>query len=127
MHQDTVLKKYGPPMCIGKLAGKKLSNNSTANKQVEIIPWEQRQKNVPELLKLTPSNTQSKLSGGTAHVLPEERKNASFNVKEMVDYLNGGPEFTKKRKFIESVLSKDPEDQHRVLQFFKTSISRTPR
>jgi flavocytochrome c len=117
MHQDTVLRKYGPPMCIGKLAGQKLSNNSTANTKVETISMEQRRKNVPELLKLTPSNTQSKLSGGTAHILPEERKNASFDVKEMVDYLNGGPEFTKKRKFIESVLSKDPEDQHRVYNY----------
>jgi len=120
MHQDSVLRKFGPPMVIGKLAGKKLSNNKTNNAsaaKVEKISWEQRMKNVPALIKLTPSDTQSKTSGGTAHVLPNERKNASFDVQELVHYLNGGPEFTKKRKFIESVLSKDPEDQHRIYNF----------
>jgi len=118
MHQETVLKKYGPPMVIGKLAAKKLSSNKTSNEnKVEKISWEQRTKNVPALIKLTPSDTQSKTSGGTAHVLPNERKNASFDVQELVHYLNGGPEMTKKRKFIESVISKDPEDQHRIYNF----------
>jgi flavocytochrome c len=33
IHQDVVLKKYGPSMCIGKLAEKKLRNNSTNSKK----------------------------------------------------------------------------------------------
>ena len=99
MHQESVLKKYGPPMVIGKL-----KQNKTGNK-------------VPELLKLTPSNTPSKLSGGTSHILPAERAQASFDVEEMYDYLNGGKEGTKRRKFIETTISKDPEDTHRLYNF----------
>merc|ERR1712032_1156234 len=34
---------------------------------------EAKKKNVPALLKLTPSSTPSRTSGGTAHILPEER------------------------------------------------------
>ena len=34
MHQESVLRKFGPPMVIGKLAGKMLSNNKT-NKSSE--------------------------------------------------------------------------------------------
>ena len=116
MHQDSVLKKFGPPMNIGRLAAKKLSNNKTSN-TTDKISWEQRQKNVPALIKLTSSNVASRTSGGTADILPKERKNASFDVQEMVHYLNGGEALTKKRKFIESVLSKDPEDMHRIYNF----------
>ena len=65
--------------------------------------------NVPELLKLTPSNTQSRVSGGTAHILPQERAKSKFNLQELIDYLNGGKDLTKRRKFFESVVSKDPE------------------
>jgi flavocytochrome c len=78
---------------------------------------ELRKKNVPELLKLTPSSTPSRTSGGTSHVLPEERKLATFPVQEMIHFLNGGEEMTKKRKFIESVITKDPEDLHRQYNF----------
>jgi acyl-CoA oxidase len=76
--------------------------------------------NVPELLKLTPSNTQSRLSGGTSHILPNERKKASFDIEELKHFLNGGRDNTKKRKFIESTISKDPEDQHRLYNFSRT-------
>jgi len=65
--------------------------------------------NVPELLKLTPSNTQSRVSGGTSHILPQERAKSNFNLQELIDYLNGGKDLTKRRKFFESVVSKDPE------------------
>jgi acyl-CoA oxidase len=74
-------------------------------------------KNVPALLKFTPSPTESLTSGGTSHILPEERKKASFSVEEMIIILNGGKENTKKRKFVESVISKDPEDQHRIYNY----------
>ena len=55
-------------------------------------------KNVPALLKFTPSPTESLTSGGTSHILPEERKKASFSVEEMIIILNGGKENTKKKK-----------------------------
>ncbi len=72
------------------------------------------QKNVLPLLKLTPSNAPSRTSGGTADILPAERKKASFDVEEMIHFLNGGKENTKRRKFIESMVSKDPEEQHSI-------------
>ena len=70
-----------------------------------------------DLLKLTPSDKSSKYSGGTAHILPAERKKASFDVEELIHYLNGGKDNTKKRKFIESTISKDPEDQHQLYNY----------
>jgi flavocytochrome c len=78
---------------------------------------EDRKKNVPELLKLTPSDTQSKLSGGTSHILPNERAKSKFDVKELTDFLNGGKESTKRRKFLESVVNKDPELFHNIYNF----------
>lgn len=89
-----------------------LKNQLTNNDNSSRVSMEQRKANVPALLKLQPSNVPSRLSGGTADALPSERKNASFNVQELIHFLNGGAELTKKRKFIESVLSKNPEEQH---------------
>ena len=60
-----------------------------------------------DFIKLTPSNIESKVSGGTSDVLPNERKKASFDVQELIHYLNGGVEETKKRKFLESAMNKD--------------------
>ena len=74
----------------------------------------QTKTNVPELIKLTPSNKESRTSGGTADILPAERKKASFNVEEMIHFLNGGRENTKRRKFFESMCSKEPEEQHSI-------------
>jgi len=111
MHQESVLKKYGPGLVIGKLKKNPTSNmerNQTANK------------NLPEYLKLTPSNTPSKYSGGTSHILPEERARSSFNVEELYDFLNGGKEGTKRRHFIESTISKDPEDLHRIYNYSRS-------
>jgi hypothetical protein len=65
-----------------------------------------------EFLKLTPSEKQSVLSGGTSHMLPMERKKATFDVKELINYLNGGAEYTKKRKWLENALSKDLHEKY---------------
>eukprot|EP01083_Nonionella_stella_P291375 991488_1 len=48
------------------------------------------------------SNTPSRNSGGTAPVLPAERKKATFDVKKLINILDGGEKKTKRRKFIES-------------------------
>ncbi|EDV23302.1 uncharacterized protein TRIADDRAFT_64114 [Trichoplax adhaerens] len=40
--------------------------------------------------------------------LQTERKNATFNIKELTDTLNGGPEETRKRKQIESLVFNTP-------------------
>ena len=47
-----------------------------------------------------PSPTQSWNSGGTSNTLPEERKNATFDVKELTKLLYGGEKGVAKRKFI---------------------------
>ena len=62
-----------------------------------------------DFLKLTPGTVQDRTCGGTADILPNERKKATFNVQEMIDYLNGGVENSKRRKFIESVVPKNPD------------------
>lgn len=72
------------------------------------------QQNEGQYLKLTPSEISSKYSGGTSHLLPNERKNATFKTEDMIHLLNGGPEKTKRRKFFESMISKDTEDAHQI-------------
>jgi flavocytochrome c len=109
MHQDSVLKRYGPGLVIGNLVEKKTSNTQTSNID--------KTKNVPPLLRLTPSDTQSRTSGGTAHILPKERAKTTWDREELMHYLNGGKEMTKKRKFVESVINKDPELFHDIYNF----------
>jgi acyl-CoA oxidase len=47
-----------------------------------------------------PSNVESEFSGGTADILPAERVKATFNVEKMTNVLDGGPEKTKRRRWI---------------------------
>ena len=86
-----------------------LSLNYTSNSD--------RSKNVPPLLKLTPSSESTKYSGGTSQILPEERKNASFDINELTEFLIGGKESVKRRKFIESTVNKNPEYIHKLYNF----------
>jgi hypothetical protein len=39
-------------------------------------------------------------SGGTAEVLPNERKNATFVTETMINTVDGSPEITARRRFI---------------------------
>ena len=97
MHSAAVLKKYGPKLEVGRLVKNKTS--------------------VPELVKLTPGTIESRTCGGTAQTLPDERAKASFSPKEMIDFMNGGEANTKRRKFIESVVSRDPEGYHKKYNY----------
>lgn len=47
-----------------------------------------------------PSSSVSLHSGGTTDILPRERARASFTVETMTNILDGGPERTKRRRFI---------------------------
>jgi acyl-CoA oxidase len=76
-----------------------------------------QQTNQKQYIKLTPSEVSSKFSGGTSHILPNERKKATFKTEDMIHLLNGGPEKTKRRKFFESLVSKDPEDSHQIYNY----------
>ena len=54
--------------------------------------------------KYIPSNKASPISGGTSDFLPDERKKASFNVKEMINILNGGKKATARKNLIRSTI-----------------------
>jgi hypothetical protein len=51
-------------------------------------------------LEPVPSNKESLVSGGTADVLPAERAKATFVVDKLTNILDGGPEKTRRRRFI---------------------------
>eukprot|EP00755_Sulcionema_specki_P023178 Sspe_Gene.78272::Locus_48968_Transcript_2_2_Confidence_0.667_Length_2564::g.78272::m.78272/K00232/E1.3.3.6, ACOX1, ACOX3; acyl-CoA oxidase len=53
-----------------------------------------------DMQPLRPSEEQSWISGGTAHILPAERKKATFEVDRLTEALYGGPEMVKRRRFI---------------------------
>ena len=69
-------------------------------------------KNVPDYLVLTPSNKESLLSGGTSEFLPNERKKATFDSEELYEILCGGKELVKRKKFLETVITKDYHQFH---------------
>lgn len=48
----------------------------------------------------TQKSSQSWSSGGTEHILPNERKKATFNVEKITNILDGGKDNTKRKKFI---------------------------
>eukprot|EP01061_Rhynchopus_euleeides_P010400 TRINITY_DN19845_c0_g1_i1.p1 TRINITY_DN19845_c0_g1~~TRINITY_DN19845_c0_g1_i1.p1 ORF type:complete len:795 (+),score=371.98 TRINITY_DN19845_c0_g1_i1:51-2435(+) len=56
--------------------------------------------NPRDMSELVPSDKQSWNSGGTAHLLPMERKKASFKVGDMTESIYGGKENVDKRKFV---------------------------
>jgi len=60
----------------------------------------------------TKIQNQSSTSGGTSHTLPLERAKASFNIEALKDFLNGGADMTKRRKFIQSVIKEDPNSSY---------------
>eukprot|EP00743_Colponemidia_sp_Colp-15_P005509 GILK01005925.1.p1 GENE.GILK01005925.1~~GILK01005925.1.p1 ORF type:complete len:1245 (-),score=193.11 GILK01005925.1:130-3834(-) len=49
-----------------------------------------------------PAKEESALSGGTGHILVEERAKATFNVESLTSAVYGGPEKLKRRRFIMS-------------------------
>ena len=55
-------------------------------------------------LTLIPSNKSSINSGGTADMLPNERKKASFNVDTMINILDGGKKSSARKKLIKSTI-----------------------
>jgi len=65
-----------------------------------------------EYLTLNPSNTQSSTSGGTADILPNERKKASFDSNALSNFLYGGEEAVKRRNFIYGFMTKDLNEKY---------------
>lgn len=66
------------------------------------VPFDQPNNTISlhPLQKAVPSTVESRNSGGTAHILPEERKKASFEIEKLTNVFDGGPEKTKRRRFI---------------------------
>ena len=84
---------------IGELEGG-VGSNKTANHSFELARTGKKS-DMPNITgELTPSDTESFTSGGTAHILPKEREKASFDGKIMTNALDGGKKMTAKRKFI---------------------------
>jgi len=93
LHKPDVVEKYAPSSIIGVLKGGSSHGTSVRTS--------------PTAATLTPSNVESFNSGGTADILPSERAKATFNVEKMMNFLDGGPDATKRRKFILS-----PQEKH---------------
>lgn len=88
LHKADVVDKYAPNTVIGRIKGGAASgegSHGSASKGAQ---------------KTQPSNVESLNSGGTADVLPQERKKATFDVEKLTNLLDGGPEQTKRRRFI---------------------------
>lgn len=68
------------------------ANFSTPNNTISLNPIE-----IPR-----PSTVESRNSGGTEGILENERKLATFIVEQMTNYLDGGVENTKRKRFIRS-------------------------
>lgn len=82
LHDASVLKKSGAKYLIGELV-----------KDLAAAPAKTWKEPVFE-----PSDTPSKTSGGTAHLLPAERARATFDVEKMTNVLYAGQ--AEKRRFI---------------------------
>eukprot|EP00004_Rigifila_ramosa_P015767 TRINITY_DN3684_c0_g1_i1.p1 TRINITY_DN3684_c0_g1~~TRINITY_DN3684_c0_g1_i1.p1 ORF type:complete len:761 (+),score=159.03 TRINITY_DN3684_c0_g1_i1:10-2292(+) len=69
-----------------------------------------------------PSTVQSRNSGGTAAILPAERERATFDCEKLMNFMDGGPEMTKRRRFIVGATQKADLsdkynwDRHQILK-----------
>lgn len=87
LHKPDVVEKYAPNSIIGKIKGGSGSSHGA-------------QSTASSKATLSPSNTESAVSGGTSDILPSERARATFPIEKLTNYLDGGVEGTKRRRFI---------------------------
>ena len=136
LHQPSVLTKYAPKLAIGVVSStdaqkEPQSNMSYPALQQYIQPSTAKQPNaiVPALpqsehastappsqsnntMSLLPLGTampgveEGPLCGGTAGCLPVERARATFDVKQLMNWLDGGEAKTERRQWIVSPLAK---------------------
>ncbi len=99
IHQELVLRKYGPKILIGKLISKKLSENKTLNNDKKannysniIIEEDHRKKIFPSSIP----RCYPKTGDSNEYNLPQDRKKTSFDLREVTHYLNMEEEMTKK-------------------------------
>lgn len=109
LHKPDVVEKYAPHIIIGVVDTDGSGRGSSTQEVGEFAEG------------IIPSDSQSRNSGGTAHVLPGERATASFDVEKMMNILDGGEEKTKRRRWImSSLLGKDSSAKH----FYSTSAEK---
>ncbi|KAL1921131.1 uncharacterized protein VTP21DRAFT_10847 [Calcarisporiella thermophila] len=108
LHKPDVIEKYAPEAIIGVLkSGSSAPQAAEPNSLVPVTtPSSGATKDARKIMKMTPSNVESRTSGGTADVLKQERATATFAVDKMTNLLDGGEEKTKRRRFILSPLVK---------------------
>lgn len=104
LHKPDVVEKYAPTSIIGKLKGGATTHNTAASE-----PRHRQSTKVKTVM--TPSTVESPTSGGTAGVLPAERAKASFDIVKLTNLLDGGPEATKRRRWILSAANDYPVDE----------------
>ena len=101
LHKPDVVDKYAPNCIIGVVDKDAPSSSASTEPLSEFAPG------------LSPSDAQSRNSGGTAHILPAERAQSSFDVSKMINFLDGGEEKTKRRRWIlSSLLGKESSNKH---------------
>jgi len=107
LHKPDVIEKYAPQAVVGKVkGGSGSSHGSTSSSSSAPVASSSSVTVVTAKPDLKPSNKESWNSGGTADILPAERTKATFQVEKLTNLLDGGPEGTKKRRFILSPLNR---------------------
>ena len=135
IHQASVLTKYAPKLAVGVIssavtgqasqgttvfpaalqqyiqpasASKQASPTVSQSEHSSTAPPSQSN-NTMSLLPLgtaVPGHEEGPLCGGTASCLPNERARATFDVKQLMHWLDGGEEKTERRQWIVSPLAK---------------------
>jgi hypothetical protein len=106
---DKVLKKYGPQFVIGELGEAKAAPAAAAKPEAAAAAYR------PDTAGLQGSTTESWNSGGTAGMLDQERRTASFDVLSLTHVLNGG-KWGKKKKNKEEQEERIKKSQRKCIE-----------
>jgi len=135
LHKPNVLAKYAPKLAVGVVAAavagvapsneesypalKQYTQPASTHRQrdSQTVPQSARSTTAPpsqpnnpmSLLPLgsaLPGHEEGPLCGGTSGCLPAERARATFDVKQLMNWLDGGEEKTERRQWIVSPLAK---------------------
>eukprot|EP01118_Nematostelium_gracile_P012697 TRINITY_DN4676_c0_g1_i1.p1 TRINITY_DN4676_c0_g1~~TRINITY_DN4676_c0_g1_i1.p1 ORF type:complete len:1338 (-),score=335.21 TRINITY_DN4676_c0_g1_i1:47-4060(-) len=109
LHKPDVVEKYAPESIIGRLAGTPVTTPAVGT------PQKKNGGNLPVRPELRPGKEESDISGGTAGILPMERKKSTFDAEKLTNYFDGGAEKTKRRRWILAPIEKfDVKNKHNL-------------
>lgn len=101
IHSPSTLENVASKFCIGDLVDDGDADDATGGAGgEELDEFDGTEEYVPDTDGLAAGEEEAWNCGGTAGELPRERKRASFVVETLTDVLNGGPDGTKRRRFI---------------------------